>query len=681
VVVPYLVTRSPKEFYNLLANERVTILNQTPAAFYQIIRVDESESIERLALRYVIFGGEALSFSNLRPWFARHGDRTPQLVNMYGITETTVHVTYRPIAANECQIETRSLIGVPIPDLYFYLLDDHQQPVPPGVVGEIYVGGAGVARGYLNRPELTDERFVMDPFCGGGARMYRSGDLARLVEGGDVEYIGRLDHQVKIRGFRIELGEIEAVLALHSDVREAVAVVREDKPGDKRIVAYVRSAGTTTDLVGELRSALKQKLPAHMLPSDIVLLNAFPLTPNGKVDRKALPLPDERTISEKVYVAPRTLTEEILARIWADALKVDKVSITDDFFDLGGHSLIAVRLVNNVNRQLGAEIRHAIGQELPISAVFKAPTIESMAKMLNCRDAYESSLLVSLKGGTATPPLFIVHGMGGNVMELSALGKAIETPHPVYAIQAKGLDGVAGPHSRVEDMAESYIMAITQAQPHGPYLLAGYSSGGLVAIEVGRRLLARGEKVALMALLDTYPHVQYWPLRLWLDLLARRLKKQFVLLSKMPLRDIVSHAGYLSRTAIDYLRFRFGADYRLVPTGASELTLEIRDVFESGKKAFTSYRPSYYPGKVLFLQATLEPWHPTDPNRFWKSMVGELEVEVVPGDHSAMVSDSVYLIGDCLSRRIANVAWGAQDERRAPHPAGPLECAPASGQG
>jgi acetoacetyl-CoA synthetase len=224
-------------------------------------------------------------------------------------------------------------------------------------------------------------------------------------------------------------------------------------------------------------------------------------------------------------------------------------------------------------------------------------------------------------------------------------------------------------------------MAIREVQPHGPYLLAGYSSGGLVAIEVGRRLLARGENVAFIALLDTYPHVQFWPLRWWLDLLSRRLKRQLILLSKMSLREVVPRVRYLSRTAIDYFRFRFGADYRLELPKPSEFPLEIRNAFEGGKKAFTNYRPSYYPGKVLFLQASLEPWHPRDPYRFWKNMVRELEVEVVPGDHNAMVADSVHLMGGCLSRQIADVAWGAQDECRAQHSARPLECAPANGQG
>jgi amino acid adenylation domain-containing protein len=610
----------------------------------------------------ILCGGEAWSSSLAKELLPRCGS----LWNMYGPTETTIWSSVSKVEAGELVA-----IGGPIANTSFYVLNACGQPVPVGVPGELHIGGDGVARGYLNRPELTAERFIADPFSTHpGARLYKTGDLVRYRADHRIEFLRRTDHQVKMRGFRIELGEIDSVLALHPEVRETVVVVREDKLGDKRIVAYVRSAGATTDLVGELLGALKRRLPAYMLPSDIVLLDAFPLTPNGKVDRKALPIPEGRTKSEKVYIAPRTPTEEILARIWADVLQVDKVGITDNFFELGGHSLIAVRLMNNVNRQLGAEIRHAIGQELPISAVFKAPTIEAMSKMLNCGDAYESSFLVSLKAGTARPPLFIIHGMGGNVMELIALGKAIQTPHPVYAIQARGLDGLERPHSRVEDMAESYVMAISEVQPHGPYLLAGYSSGGLVAIEIGRRLLARGEKVALIALLDTYPHVQFWPLRWWLDLLARRLKKQVLLLSKMPLREILSHARYLYRTAIDYFRFRLGADYRLELPKDSEFPLDIRNVFESGKKAFTNYRPSYYPGKVIFLQASLEPWHsrqetgiswqgpPRDPYRFWKDMVGELEVEVLPSDHSAMVSDNVNLIGDCLSRQIADVVWG-----------------------
>ena len=306
VIVPYWVSRSPEAFRELLVRERVTVLNQTPSAFRQLIQAELSAPRADLALRYVIFGGEALELQSLRPWFERYGDAQPLLVNMYGITETTVHVTYRPIRREDLESGQGSVIGVPIPDLQVYLLDPNGRPVPIGVPGELYVGGAGVARGYLNRAELTAQRFIPDPFSTTpGATLYRSGDLARRLENGDIEYLGRIDHQVKIRGFRIELGEIEAGIARHPVIREAVVIAREDAPGDKRLVAYLVAENPPADLVDQLRALLRAGMPEYMVPAHFVTLEALPLTKNGKVDRKALPAP---AVSDAVArgVAART---------------------------------------------------------------------------------------------------------------------------------------------------------------------------------------------------------------------------------------------------------------------------------------------------------------------------------------------------------------------------------------
>ncbi len=341
VLVPHWVTRSPQDFYNLLAQEKVTVLNQTPAAFYQVIQVEESGYAKPLCLRHVIFGGEALNFTNLRPWFKRHGDAHPQLVNMYGITETTVHVTYRPLTAADAEGETRSLIGAPIPDLRLYLLDSKQQPVPTGVVGEIYVGGDGVAKGYLNQPELTAERFIADPFAGNSsARMYKSGDLGRFLNNGDLEYFGRGDDQVKIHGFRIELGEIEAALAQHPSVRQGAVMARKDGPGEKKLVAYVVPVNGSTPEGSHVREFLQSKLPAHMIPYAYVPMASLPLTVNGKVDRSKLPAPDMgATARTREYVAPSTSQEKTLADILAEVLHIERVGVTDNLFELGADSL------------------------------------------------------------------------------------------------------------------------------------------------------------------------------------------------------------------------------------------------------------------------------------------------------------------------------------------------------
>ncbi|HLP88084.1 MAG TPA: amino acid adenylation domain-containing protein [Nostocaceae cyanobacterium] len=375
VVVPYWVSRSPAAFYKLLSQEQVTILNQTPSAFRQLIKVEEStDAIQNLSLRLVIFGGEALDIQSLRPWFARHGDKSPQLVNMYGITETTIHVTYRPLTVADLET-TASVIGRPIPDLSVYLLDQNQQLVPIGVAGEMYIGGSGVARGYLHRSDITDERFITHPLSQEG-KLYKSGDLARYLPNGELEYLGRIDYQVKIRGFRIEIGEIEAALNQYPDVGETVVIAREDVPGNQRLVAYLGSKNNQVFNISQLRSFLQAKLPSYMLPEAFVVLDSLPLTANGKVDRRALPAPDKfRPELEVALVLPQTEVEKVITGIWQQVLKIEQIGIDDNFFDLGGHSLLMVR----VHEQL----RTRFNTNLSILDLFRYPTVSSLSKYLS----------------------------------------------------------------------------------------------------------------------------------------------------------------------------------------------------------------------------------------------------------------------------------------------------------
>ncbi|KPW05838.1 Syringopeptin synthetase C, partial [Pseudomonas syringae pv. atrofaciens] len=345
LIVPQLISRSPEDCYNLLCSAGVTVLNQTPSAFRQLIAA-QGEHGQAHSLRQVIFGGEALETAMLKPWYARKVNAGTQLVNMYGITETTVHVTYYPLQAEDAQRIGASPIGRRIPDLQLYVLDPHGEPVPVGVVGELYVGGAGVARGYLNREALTAERFIDNPFSTApGARLYRTGDLGRWLADGSLEYLGRNDEQVKIRGFRIELGEIEAQLVACDGIQDALVLVREDEPGDKRLVAYViGTAGLEPD-ASRLREQLRLSLAEYMLPSAFVSLESFPLTANGKLDRKALPAPDRSSVASQGYEAPEGDTEMAIARIWQDLLQLEQVGRHDHFFELGGHSLLAVKLI------------------------------------------------------------------------------------------------------------------------------------------------------------------------------------------------------------------------------------------------------------------------------------------------------------------------------------------------
>ena len=378
VVVPFAVSRSPEDFHQLLVQEQVTVLNQTPSAFYQLMTVDQTRQSPKLALRIVVFGGEALNFKTLRKWFETHDDRNPLLINMYGITETTVHVTYREITAADAADGARSLIGVPIPDMQVYLLGEDMRPVPAGEVGEICVGGAGVARGYLNRPELNAERFVPDLFSGTqGVRMYRSGDLARLLPDGEVEYLGRGDAQVKIQGFRIELGEIEAAIASHELIREARVIAHTDEGGTKRLVAYYvanEGAGLSTR---ELSKYLGEKLPPWMMPSVYLPIAAFPLTPHGKVDYAALPAPTVGSATTDVEISSTALEQEV-AGAWRKVLGADHVGLDDNFFDIGGNSLLLV--------SVHAKLQTMLNKKIPVAELFAHTTVRALSERLGGSD-------------------------------------------------------------------------------------------------------------------------------------------------------------------------------------------------------------------------------------------------------------------------------------------------------
>ena len=392
MIVPYWTSRSPEKFYDLLVDEQATVLNQTPSAFNQLVQVDQSLADARdLSLRLIIFGGESLELQNLTPWFDRHGDQCPRLVNMYGITETTVHVTYRSLSKADLQGSASSVIGGPIPDLQLYVLDRFQQLVPVGVPGEIYVGGAGLARCYLNRPDLSAERFIPNPFSAtGGERLYKTGDLARYLADGDIEYLGRTDHQVKIRGFRIELGEITAALSAHPAADEAVVIADQDAAGDKRLIAFVIANHEMAASTKELRVYLESKLPDYMVPASIHFVESFPLNNNGKLDQRALRVLANEQIDTVVSLDfARTPIEEMLISIWAGTLNISQMSIDDNFFELGGHSLLATQVVSRIRENLNVDVS--------LKALFESPRISDLALVIES--------LLNQQSGLDVPPI------------------------------------------------------------------------------------------------------------------------------------------------------------------------------------------------------------------------------------------------------------------------------------
>ena len=492
--------REPDYLCDLIQREAITVLHFVPSML--AVFLDAPGAGGCLTLRDVIASGEALPHSLQQRFFGRLPAR---LHNLYGPTEAAVDVT-----CWHCRRDSPLdlvPIGWPIANTRCHILDARLQAVPPGATGELYLGGVQVGAGYHNRPELTAERFVQDVFVSAPqARLYRTGDLARYRADGAIEFLGRTDFQVKIRGLRIELGEVEAALEQLPKVREAAVLAREDAPGDVRLVAYVVAEAVDTPNAKSLRDALAQRLPDYMVPTAFVFLPALPLTPNGKLDRSALPRPEAgggAAASETVL--PQSLLEYRLAGLWERTLGVRGVHPGDDFFALGGHSLLGVRLM--------MDIGELVGQPVPIATLFHAPTPHGMARLLTARHLQPAwSSLVPLQPHGTLPPLFCIHGWGGGVWDARALGGHLGTDQPIYGLQAVGIEDQNWQHTTVEEMATHYAAEIRSFQPHGPYYLCGYSLGGVIAYDVARQLVAQGQPVGLLAVLDTYPkNLPVWP--------------------------------------------------------------------------------------------------------------------------------------------------------------------------
>ncbi|RQH23956.1 non-ribosomal peptide synthetase, partial [Okeania hirsuta] len=687
VIVPYWVSRSPKEFYDLLVQHQVTVLNQTPSAFTQLIEVDQDYSVDALKLRYVIFGGEVLQIKTLVPWFERHGDRFPQLINMYGITETTVHVTYKILSTDNIE-QVSSPIGKALGDLKIYILDRDLQPVPIGVTGELHIGGAGLARGYLNRPELTAERFIPNPFDLHNSKLYKTGDLGRYLPDGNIEFIGRIDNQVKVRGYRIETGEIESTLTQHPSVKQAVVLATEDNSGNKSLVAYLvleseTPEGSQTEAIGKLKQYLKQRLPQYMIPSGFVVLPQLPLTPNGKVDRKALPIPDNISSVSTEYVAPETETQKALAEIWQEVLGIEQVGMHDNFFDLGGHSLLAVRLM--------AEIEKEFGQNISLAALFQGPTLEKLAILLRQSgdagtpireiqpkisltqktDTHSWSPLVAIQPQGNHPPFFCMPGSGGNVVYFHQLARHLGNEQPFYALQPPSLDGVSEPFSSLEEVAAYYLQAIQTLQPSSPYFLGGHSFGGLVTFEMAQQLQQKGETVALLALFDfpaplqgTTPKQLDWDDTRWLSNIAHMLEilsgKNFDI-SYETLKPLTPEAQ------LNYLKRQMEIVSLLPPNSGIERVRGIVQTIKAEELAFMSYLPqrSYQGAITLFRTSKVDRDElgmlgdiPTDTTWGWNQFSSQpVEVHVVPGNHITMLSEPhVMVLAEKLKFCLAK-AW------------------------
>ncbi|NEO35900.1 MAG: amino acid adenylation domain-containing protein [Moorea sp. SIOASIH] len=551
------------------------------------------------------------------------------LINAYGVTEATVDSCYFDNICPRGLYEKLVPIGRPFANTKIYILDKHLQAVPIGVPGELYIGGYGLARGYLNRPELTTEKFITNPFCNSQSkRLYKTGDLARYLPDGNIEFIGRIDNQVKIRGFRIELGEIEAVLSTHPQIQQTVVIAREDIPGNKRLVAYIVSEEESLT-TNQVREFLKQKLPDYMVPNAFVTLDTLPLTPNGKVDRFALPAPDGEITRENEYVAPRTTIELELTQIWSDVLNLTSVGVQDNFFELGGHSLLAVRLMSKIQQQFQIN--------LPLATLFQSPTIEQLASLLGSSVNTQNPILVGIKTSGNQPPLFCIHPVGGNILCYAELARHLDQDYPVYGLQSLGLDGLQQPLTSVEEMASHYIEAIQQIQPQGPYHLIGWSLGGVIAYEMAQQLQAKNEPVALLTLIDSYaPTVIQMPSEIdqamIVNLLAQDLGGlygQELDISHETLRQLEPDEQVLHL-------FEQGKQQGILP---SDLEIEqmrsLWKVLKANITAYYHYKPKAYPGSLLLINASqTSPGVIEDPTHGWGSLVnGDIQTHTITGDH------------------------------------------------
>ena len=474
----------------LLAARDYSLVKITPAHL-DVLAEWLPASDASLQTRALIIGGEALKAKTLNYWRAHAPDT--RLINEYGPTETVVGCCVYELDGDEP--DTGEIpIGRPIANTQLYILDKKLRQVAIGITGELHIGGAGLARGYLDRTELTAEKFISNPF--GKGRLYKSGDRARYRPDGIIEFLGRIDDQVKIRGFRIELGEIEDVVTSYPGIKQVVVSVRQDDQGSQQLIAHYVHSEAEEITMEELRKYLKDRLPHYMVPSGFISLAALPLTSHGKVDRDELDRLEAEVGNRAQYVPPRDDTERRLAEIWSQTLEVEWVGVRDNFFDLGGHSLLAVRLISQVQTEFELSV--------PLSTVFRCPTIEEFAEQLHKEPiSPESSSLVAIQPMGTKPPFFCIPGAGGNVIYLYELSRAMGAKQPFFALQSEGLDGQSEPLGRVEDIAKSYVRQIRSVQAKGPYYIGGHSFGSLVAFEIARQLSGEGEKIGKVVVLDT----------------------------------------------------------------------------------------------------------------------------------------------------------------------------------
>ena len=618
---------SPMELQTLLRQHSVTTLWLTSSFFNAVLDAVPRalEEVEEL-----LIGGEALSVSHV----CRALTLLPrtQLINGYGPTENTTFTTCYRIPRS---FDAQSLsvpIGRPIANTQVYILDEQQQLVPRGAAGELYAGGVGLSHGYRNRPELTAERFVPDPFSPDpAARLYKTGDVARYLPDGNIEYLGRIDSQVKLRGYRIELSEVEWVLEQHAAVLQAVVLSREDKPGDKHLVAYLVLRREAAEGLADIKAHVRSKLPEYMVPSAWFVVEQMPLNGSGKVDRELLPFQDAKSAKTVgTYAAPRNELERLLARIWGESLHLDRVGVHDNLFELGGHSLMTV--------ELSSKIEAASGVAVPLIHFFRAPTIAQLADVVRAGQSVTGDSIVALQSSRASDsPLFVLPGLGGDAINFREVVQHLGCDRSVYGIQPSKIDGADNSPANMESIASLHVDLLRSVQSNGPYYLIGFSVGGVIAYEMARQLHTAGEKVAMLALIDAcgpdYPRRSPVPVRLLLHL--RELRR------RRGARGAYIKEG-MERLANWIVNGRScWANDGAPSNGSVESAMQRRSAIFL--RAMYGYRAGPYAGPILLCRAAETPndlgSHYDDPLLGWgKFLKGEIQSRLLPGAHLELLS-------------------------------------------
>lgn len=642
VIVDNEVAKDGRALLEIIKTEQISIVQATPFTWRMILQSGWNKPLPIKAF----CGGEALP----KDLADKLLEKCTELWNMYGPTETTIYCTIKKILPKEDLIT----IGKPIDNTQVYILDKEQHQVPAGEEGEIYIGGEGIARGYVGRPDLTSERFIDDTFSGSGGKIYKTGDWGKMLDNGEVQYLGRIDHQIKIRGYRIETEEIEYQLKNQRDIKDALIILHEDRLGNKQLVAYIIAKGYFTPYqrdkkIGKWKNNLKNKLPDYMVPSVFILIPRMPLMPNGKLDRKKLPIPTTKPLSRS-NKKPSTETEKKITQIILNNTDFEHIGVNDNFIDLGIDSLIALTIIVGIEEQFH--------KRLPLTILVHYPSVKLLAQFIDSASDSPYNSLINLKTGGDKVPLYLVHGIGLNLFNFNSIIEHMDANQPVFGLRAAGLDGNEAPLESIETIAAYYNQEILSHDPIGPYAIAGYSMGGIIAYEMAIQLKEAGKKVEMLAMIDTNVQESFQaPINNLLRKAERQIDKLIFRVGSF-YKHPVSNIDYLSQTfgqQIKAFLTRAGFRSKYAP---SELPTYMQYVVEKLEAACANYVIQPYNLKIDLIKAEQRFYYVDDPKYLgWGNYALDgITIYEVPGDHEEVFSSpNDMILAETLQKRLNEI--------------------------